>query len=129
MISCSLISTFRAMMNALTEFFLPRVSIALWADLRSVFVVNFLKIFATLPTYPRKQISELTKSPVKHLLAKKPFCRNPKINIFDKNQICLVAQEMRGRANICYTNDNKFPTIQASVLVGFLLDRFGTGNS
>ncbi len=75
-------------MDSFAEFFFSRMSIALWANLRSVFVVNRREVFSTLPADPRQQLPELTETTVKHLFSKKTFCRDPKINIFDKNHIC-----------------------------------------
>ena len=94
MISRRLISTFRTMMNSFFEFFLSSMGIALGTDLTSVFMVNSIKVLAPLPTYPRQQISKLTEATVEHLFAQKASSSHFQVDIFNKNHVCLVAQEM-----------------------------------
>ena len=81
-------------MDSFIEFFLARMSAAFRANLTGIFVVNLSKILASFPTYPRQQIAELSKTPVKHLLTQKPFGRYTKVNVFHKDHVCLVAESM-----------------------------------
>ncbi|MEB3178698.1 MAG: hypothetical protein VKL59_06685 [Nostocaceae cyanobacterium] len=71
-------------MNSLAEFFVSSVRTAFGTDLGSVFVVYYSEVFASLPTNPLQQVSELTKSSIEHMLAQKAFGTDTKVNILDK---------------------------------------------
>ncbi len=94
MISRSLIPAFRTDMNSFTEFFLACMSATLWADLRSVLMVNLSKVFVSFPTYPRQQIAELAKTTIQHLFTKKTPGSHFKVDVLNKNHVCLVAEKM-----------------------------------
>jgi hypothetical protein len=57
-------------------------------------MVNLSKVFATFPANPRQQISELSKTTIKHLFTQKPSRSHFEVDIFNKNHVRLVAQIM-----------------------------------
>ncbi len=62
MVTTRFIPTFRTDMNSFTLVFLARMSTTFRANLAGIFVVNLSQILALFPTYPRQQITELTKT-------------------------------------------------------------------
>ncbi len=94
MISRSLITAFITEMNSLFEFFLASMSATFRADLRSIFMVYLLKVFSSLPTYPRQQISELTKTSFQHMFTQESFGSHLKVDVLNKNHVCLVTEKM-----------------------------------